>query len=58
MPLFLQATPKNYPAMLENIKVKWLYCKRGYFRWGEIRKKVAKTFHVGVIFTILLLFPQ
>ena len=36
---FLQATPKNYPDMLENIEVKWLYCKRGYFRWGEISQK-------------------
>ena len=36
---YLQATPKNYPDMLENIKVKWLYCKCGYFRWGEISQK-------------------
>ena len=35
----LQETPKNYPDMLENIKVKWLYCKRGYFRWGKIMQK-------------------
>ena len=35
-----------------------VYCKRGYFRWGKFLEKVAKTFHVGVIFTILLLFPS
>ena len=34
------------------------YCKRGYFCWGKnFAKNVGKTFHVGVIFTILLLFP-
>ena len=35
-----------------------IYCKRGYFRWGKFRENVAKTFHVGVIFTLLLLFPS
>ena len=34
------------------------YRKRGYFRWGKFRENVGKTFHVGVIFTILLLFPS
>ena len=34
------------------------YCKRGYFRWGKFRENVGKTFHVGVIFTILLIFPS
>ena len=35
---------------------KLLYCKR-YFRWGKFRENVAETFHVGVIFTMLL-FPS
>ena len=34
------------------------YCKRAYFRWGKIRDNVGKTFHVGVIFMILLIFPS
>ena len=33
-----------------------LYCKRYYFRWGKFRENVGRTFHVGVIFTILLIF--
>ena len=33
------------------------YCKRGYFAGGKFRENVGKTFHMGVIFTILL-FPS
>ena len=28
------------------------------FAGGKFRKNVGKTFHVGIIFTILLLFPS
>ena len=28
------------------------------FTWGKIRENVGNTFHKGVIFTILLLFPS
>ena len=34
------------------------YFKRGYFRWGKILRNVGKIFHLGVIFTLLLLFPS
>ena len=34
------------------------YYKRGYFRLGKISQNLGNTFHVGVIFTILLLFPK
>ena len=28
------------------------------FVWGKFREKIGRTFHVGVIFTILLIFPS
>ena len=28
------------------------------FAWGKFRKNFGKAFHMGVIFTILLLFPS
>ena len=43
---------------LNIVKGTWSqYCKRGYFAGGKFRENFVKTFHVGVIFTILLIFP-
>ena len=36
----------------------WLTVNMVILRWGGFRENVVKTFHVGIIFTKLLLFPQ
>ena len=36
----------------------YIYCKRGFFRWGKNRESVGKTSHLLVIFMIFKLFPQ
>ena len=35
-----------------------VYFKRVFFAGGKFRDNIGKTFHVGEIFTILLLFPS
>ena len=46
---YISDLPVSCPVYIENVAI---------FVGGNFRENVGKAFHVGVIFTILLLFPS
>ena len=55
--LFLKPT-SSYITQGQSIKVNTYTVNMVIFAGGNFRENVAKTFNVGVIFTILLLLPS
>ena len=49
---------KKNPAIVRLKVIVKVTVNVAIFAEGKFRKNVGKTFHVGVIFTILLLFPS